>query len=94
MAGKLLVVLLAPLALVGASVAAMAIGVVFRRPCLRGSCGGTELRGRLGESLSCTTCPNRRRTEATDAVTGAVTGAGAVAGGDDPRGDGAGRMPP
>jgi len=61
MAGKLLVVLLATLALVGASVAAMAIGVVFRRPCLRGSCGGPELRTPGGDKLSCATCPNRQR---------------------------------
>jgi hypothetical protein len=46
--------------LVGASVAAMAIGVMFRRPCLRGSCGGSEVRLSSGESLSCATCPNRK----------------------------------
>jgi hypothetical protein len=61
MTGTLLVVLLASLVLVGASVAAMAIGVMFRRPCLRGSCGGPEVRSASGESLSCATCPNRKR---------------------------------
>jgi hypothetical protein len=57
----LLVVLLASLLLIGASVAAMAIGVIFRRPCLRGSCGGPEVRTASGEKISCVTCPNRRR---------------------------------
>ena len=60
MTGTLLVVLLASVVLVGASVAAMAIGVMFHRPCLRGSCGGSEVRLPSGESLSCATCPNRK----------------------------------
>ena len=42
------------------AVAAMAIGVVFRRPCLRGSCGGPEVVGPDGAKLSCGACPNRR----------------------------------
>ncbi len=57
----LLVVLLASLVLIGTSVAAMAIGVMFRRPCLRGSCGGPEVRTASGEKISCVTCPNRHR---------------------------------
>jgi hypothetical protein len=47
--------------LLGIGIAAMAIGVIFRRPCLRGSCGGPEVQGPGGEKLSCGTCPNRRR---------------------------------
>lgn len=61
MTGTLLVVVLASVVLVSVSVAAMAIGVMFRRPCLRGSCGGPELRTAGGEKLSCITCPNRKR---------------------------------
>lgn len=38
------------------AVALMAIGVIMKRPCLRGSCGGP--------SLACFTCPNRRRGDA------------------------------
>jgi hypothetical protein len=38
----LLQVLAITLLLFGAGVLAMAIGVVFRRPCLRGSCGGAN----------------------------------------------------
>ena len=46
---------------VGAGVLAMAVGVIFRRPCLRGSCGGPELRTADGEPISCADCPNRKR---------------------------------
>ena len=60
MLSTLLVVGIASLLVVGASVAAMAIGVMFRRPCLRGSCGGPEVKTAAGESLSCATCPNRK----------------------------------
>ncbi len=38
---------------------AMAVGVIFKYPCLRGSCGGPELAGPDGDALSCLTCPNR-----------------------------------
>ena len=42
----------------------MAVGVIFNRPCLRGSCGGPEVVGAGGEPLSCATCPNRKRRDA------------------------------
>jgi len=48
------------------AVAAMAIGVIFKRPCLRGSCGGPGVFGPQGEKLSCATCPNRTRNTAAD----------------------------
>ncbi len=60
MSAPLWVVLLASLVLFGACVAAMAIGVMFKRPCLRGSCGGPALQTPSGEKISCATCPNRR----------------------------------
>ena len=44
----------------GTAMAIMAVGVMFHRPCLRGSCGGPEVAGPDGESLSCSTCPRRR----------------------------------
>jgi hypothetical protein len=53
-------VFLLTLLALGIAVLAMAIGVIFRRPCLRGSCGGPEVLGPQGEKLSCATCPNRR----------------------------------
>ena len=49
------------LALMGIGVAAMAIGVMFRRPCLRGSCGGPAVIGPDGQKLSCDGCPNRSK---------------------------------
>jgi hypothetical protein len=61
MSATLIAVLVASVLVVGASIAAMAIGVMMRRPCLRGSCGGPELRNARGDKLSCATCPNRRR---------------------------------
>ena len=64
MSATLIVVLVASVLVVGASIAAMAIGVMMRRPCLRGSCGGPELRNARGDKLSCATCPNRRRPSA------------------------------
>jgi hypothetical protein len=47
-----LVIVLASVLLIGVAIAAMAIGVMFKRPCLRGSCGG---------QLACEGCPNRER---------------------------------
>ncbi|MCH2693558.1 MAG: hypothetical protein MK025_02430 [Acidobacteriia bacterium] len=38
----------------------MAIGLFFKRPCLRGSCGGTRLFGEHGEILNCDACPNHQ----------------------------------
>ena len=61
MADALPLVFAVTLALIGAGVLAMAVGVIFRRPCLRGSCGGPEARTREGERLSCAACPNRKR---------------------------------
>lgn len=46
---------------IGLAVAAMAVGVMFKRPCLRGSCGGPGLLAPGGEKISCATCPNRKR---------------------------------
>lgn len=47
--------------LIGAAVLAMAVGVLFRRPCLRGSCGGPAVIGPDGEKISCSGCPNRNK---------------------------------
>ncbi len=46
--------------LIGIAIAAMALGVMFRRPCLRGSCGGPKVIGSDGEPLACASCPSRR----------------------------------
>jgi hypothetical protein len=47
--------------LIGMAVLAMAVGVLFKRPCLRGSCGGPAVIGPDGEKLSCSDCPNRHK---------------------------------
>ena len=56
------------LAAIGIALAAMAIGVMFKRPCLRGSCGGPAVVGPDGVKLSCETCPNRKRGTAAASV--------------------------
>jgi hypothetical protein len=48
--------------LFGAAVLAMSVGVIFKRPCLRGSCGGNPVIGPDGQKLSCADCPNRKTT--------------------------------
>lgn len=50
-------------AIMGAVMTLMAVGVIFGNRCLRGSCGGPDVVGRDGESLSCTTCPHRKTAE-------------------------------
>ena len=57
-------VFLLALVLIGAAFAAMAIGVMMRRPCLRGSCGGPAVIGPDGEKISCADCPNRTKKSA------------------------------
>lgn len=54
-------VFLVVLAAIGIAVAAMAVGVMFKRPCLRGSCGGPAALAPDGSKLSCDNCPNRKR---------------------------------
>ncbi|MYN66946.1 MAG: hypothetical protein F4X11_18245 [Acidobacteria bacterium] len=41
----------------------MAVGLLFKYPCLRGSCGGPDVVDAEGRSLRCDACP-RRRTDA------------------------------
>ncbi len=57
----LLPVFLVVLVLLGVGVALMAVGVIFKRPCLRGSCGGPALHTAAGEKISCASCPNKHR---------------------------------
>ncbi len=47
-------------ALIGAAMLAMAVGVLMRRPCLRGSCGGPAKLGD-GRTIACVGCPNKRQ---------------------------------
>ena len=52
-------VLLLTLTIFALAMLIMAVGVIFRRPCLRGSCGGPDILGPDGAPLTCATCPNR-----------------------------------
>lgn len=41
----------------------MSVGVLFSNRCLRGSCGGPDVLDADGNSLSCDTCPRRKKCE-------------------------------
>ena len=56
------------LAVIGVVMLIMAVGLLFKYPCLRGSCGGPEMQGPDGESLRCAVCPRRRETAETSRV--------------------------
>ena len=47
---EFLILVTAAIILVASTMGVMAIGVIFRRPCLKGSCGGAG---------ACPDCPNR-----------------------------------
>jgi hypothetical protein len=59
-AGAFWLLLLATFAIVGLAVLGMALGVMTTGRCLRGSCGGPEVRLADGRSLRCVGCPNRK----------------------------------
>jgi len=61
---NLVVTILVVAAFFGVIVVAMAIGVIFRGKCLRGSCGGEAVIGPNGELLNCDTCPVRKDKDA------------------------------
>lgn len=44
---------------IGIAMLGMAVGLLLSNRCLRGSCGGPDVLGPNGESLTCATCPNR-----------------------------------
>ncbi len=67
--GSLFLVFVLVAVLFGLGAGAMAVGVIFKRPCLRGSCGGPAAIGPDGQPLSCAACPNRKR-QATEARAG------------------------
>lgn len=49
-------------AVIAAIMLAMGVGLLFRYPCLRGSCGGEDPLDANSESLRCAACPKRRAT--------------------------------
>jgi hypothetical protein len=50
MDAEFLILAIAAIVLIASTMGVMAIGVIFGRPCLKGSCGGTG---------ACPDCPNR-----------------------------------
>ncbi|HEX9737208.1 MAG TPA: hypothetical protein VGG06_35035 [Thermoanaerobaculia bacterium] len=59
----MIAILLFTLTVFAAAMLVMSVGVLFSGRCLRGSCGGPDVLGPGGESLSCATCPRRRERE-------------------------------
>ncbi len=53
----MLTTFLLALGAVGIAMAIMAIGLISRNRCLRGSCGGPDVLDASGESLRCGACP-------------------------------------
>lgn len=49
--------------LFGAAMAVMAVGVIIKGKCIRGTCGGEEIIGPDGELLNCDHCPTRKEKE-------------------------------
>ena len=47
--------------LIAVAMAIMAIGLLSRNRCLRGSCGGPDVVDADGESLRCGSCPRKDR---------------------------------
>lgn len=50
---------LVTIAVFGAAMLAMAVGVMFSNRELRGSCGGEGIHGADGEMISCGACPKK-----------------------------------
>lgn len=58
-------ILLLTILFFGIAMLIMAVGVIFKRPCLRGSCGGADILDAQGDSLACSTCPKRKERDLT-----------------------------
>ncbi len=56
-------VFLLSLSFIAVAMLIMAVGIIFKRPCLRGSCGGPAIFDRDGDPLSCGACPRRKERE-------------------------------
>lgn len=55
-----MVLFLLTLGVIAVAMLIMAVGLAFRYPCLRGSCGGAGIAAADGTRLSCEACPRRR----------------------------------
>lgn len=56
-------ILLLTITVIAVCAVLMSVGVLLGNRCLRGSCGGPDVLGPDGESLSCSNCPLRRAQE-------------------------------
>ena len=65
-----MVLFLLTLGVIAAAMLIMAVGLAFRYPCLRGSCGGAGVAASDGTRLSCEACPRRREDSSPAAVGG------------------------
>lgn len=57
-------ILLLTIAFFSTAMLIMAVGLFFKRPCLRGSCGGPGIFDSDGDPLTCGSCPRRKELEA------------------------------
>ena len=55
-----MILFLLTLVVIAAAMLIMAVGLAFKYPCLRGSCGGAGVATADGTRLSCDACPRRR----------------------------------
>ena len=55
-----MVLFLLTLGVIAVAMLIMAVGLAFKYPCLRGSCGGAGVAAPDGTRLSCGACPRRR----------------------------------
>lgn len=58
-----LITVILTIVVIAAVMLGLAIGVMFRGRCLRGTCGGEGVIGPNGEVLTCDTCPRRKEIE-------------------------------
>ncbi len=61
---SLLPILLLTIGVFATAMLIMAVGLFFKRPCLRGSCGGPGIFDSDGDPLTCGPCPRRKELEA------------------------------
>ena len=66
-----MVLFLLTLGVIAVAMLIMAVGLAFKYPCLRGSCGGAGVAAADGTRLSCDACP-RRRDDAAPAAGGEI----------------------
>ena len=59
------VLFLLTVGVIGGAMLIMAVGLAFKYPCVRGSCGGADVLTADGQPVTCDVCPRRRGRSAT-----------------------------